>query len=96
MERYEKTGLLRSAAVAREYQGCGIGSRITERLLEQATSNGVERVVLLTSTAREFFAQRFGFREASRAVFDSELAQSSEWNLPRCSSAVCMCLELRE
>jgi amino-acid N-acetyltransferase len=95
MERYEKTGLLRSAAVAREYQGCGIGSRITERLLEQATSNGVERVVLLTSTAREFFAQRFGFREASRAVFDSELAQSSEWNLPRCSSAVCMSLALK-
>ena len=95
LERRGNTALLRSAAVVPEYQGCGIGSRLTEKLLEQATNNGVERVVLLTSTASEFFAQRFGFCETSRTVFDKELAGSSEWNLPRCSSAVCMSLDLR-
>jgi amino-acid N-acetyltransferase len=95
LERHGNTALLRSAAVAPEYQGCGIGSRLTKDLLEQATNNGVERVVLLTSTAREFFAQRFGFCETSRAVFNNELAGSSEWNLPRCSSAVCMSLTLK-
>ena len=96
LERHGNTGLLRSAAVAPDYQRCGIGSRLTEKLLERATSNGVERVVLLTSTASEFFSRRFGFCETSRAVFDIELADSSEWNLPRCSSAVCMSLDLRE
>ena len=96
VERHGNTALLRSAAVSPEYQGCGIGSRLTERLLEQATSNGVERVVLLTTTASEFFARRFGFCETSRAAFDRELAASSEWNLPRCSSAVCMSLDLQE
>lgn len=96
MERHGITGLLRSAAVAPEYQGCGIGSRLTENLLERATKNGVERVVLLTSTASEFFAQRFGFCETSRTVFDNALAASTEWNLPRCSSAVCMSLNLRK
>jgi amino-acid N-acetyltransferase len=96
LERHGVTGLLRSAAVAPEYQGCGIGSRLTENLLERATKNGVERVVLLTSTASEFFAQRFGFCETSRTVFDNALAASSEWNLPRCSSAVCMSLNLRK
>jgi len=96
MERHGATGLLRSAAVAPEYQGCGIGSRLTENLLERATKNGVERVVLLTSTASEFFALRFGFCETSRTVFDNALAASSEWNLPRCSSAVCMSLNLRK
>ena len=96
VERHGHTGLLRSAAVAPEYQGCGIGSRLTERLLERATNNGVERVVLLTTTASEFFARRFGFCETSRTAFDKDLAASSEWNLPRCSSAVCMSLELRE
>jgi amino-acid N-acetyltransferase len=96
MERHGVTGLLRSAAVAPEYQGCGIGSRLTENLLERATKNGVERVVLLTSTASEFFAQRFGFCETSRTVFDNALAASTEWNLPRCSSAVCMSLNLRK
>jgi amino-acid N-acetyltransferase len=96
LERHGNTALLRSAAVAPEYQSCGIGSRLTERLLEGATNNGVERVVLLTSTASEFFARRFGFCETSRTAFDKELATSSEWNLPRCSSAVCMSLKLQK
>jgi len=94
MERHGDTALLRSAAVAPEVQGCGVGSELTQRLLQRATAEGVERVVLLTSTASEFFARRFGFCETSRAVFDNEMAESSEWNLPRCSSAVCMSLEL--
>ena len=95
LERHGNTGLLRSAAVAPEYQGCGIGSRLTENLLARATNNGVDRVVLLTSTASEFFARRFGFCETSRVVFDKDLGGSSEWNLPRCSSAVCMSLALK-
>lgn len=95
LERHGNTALLRSAAVAPEYQGCGIGSLLTERLLQRATNDGVERVVLLTTTAREFFAKRFGFCETSRSNYDQELAESSEWNLPRCSSAVCMSLDLQ-
>jgi N-acetylglutamate synthase-like GNAT family acetyltransferase len=78
---------------APEYQGWNWF--LTEQLLERATNNSVERVVLLTSTASEFFSQRFGFCTASRANFHTELAQSSEWNLPRCSSAVCISLDLR-
>jgi len=96
IERHGDTALLRSAAVAPEYQGCGIGSRLTEHLLQRATKEGLERVVLLTTTASDFFARRFGFCETSRTAFDKELAASSEWNLPRCSSAVCMSLDLRE
>lgn len=95
LERHGSTGLLRSAAVVPEYQRSGVGSRLTERLLERATNDGVERVVLLTSTASDFFARRFGFSETPRAVYDGELAGSSEWNLPRCSSAVCMSLDLK-
>ena len=95
MEQHGTTALLRSAAVVSEFQGCGIGSRLTENLLERATNEGVERVVLLTSTASEFFARRFGFCETSRTLFDKELVGSSEWNLPRCASAVCMSLDLR-
>lgn len=96
LERHGNTALLRSAAVNPDYQGCGIGSRLTEKLLQTATSDGVERVVLLTSTASDFFARRFGFCETSRTVFDEELAGSAEWNLPRCSSAVCMSLVLKD
>ena len=95
LERHGNTALLRSAAVAPEFQGCGIGSQLTQNVLQRAAKIDVEKVVLLTSTASEFFARRFGFCETSRAVFDEELAGSSEWNLPRCSSAVCMSLDLK-
>ena len=95
LERHGNSGLLRSAAVAPQYQGCGIGSRLTEHLLSRATEEGVDRVVLLTTTASEFFATRFGFCETPRTVFDKELAASPEWNLPRCSSAVCMSRDLK-
>jgi len=96
LELHGNTALLRSAAVAPDYQGCGIGSRLTENLLERARNNDIDKVVLLTSTASEFFARRFGFCEASRTVFDKDLVGSSEWNLPRCSTAVCMSLDLKE
>jgi len=95
LERHGNTALLRSAAVAPQYQGCGIGSQLTRHLLEHATNDGVERVVLLTSTASEFFARNFGFCETPRTAFETELAASSEWNLPRCSRAVCMSLALK-
>ena len=94
LERYGNTALLRSAAVAPEYQKSGLGSRLTEDLLARATSEGVEKVVLLTATASEFFARRFGFCETTRDAYDERLAGSSEWKLPRCSSAVCMSLDL--
>lgn len=94
LERHGATALLRSAAVVPDYQRSGIGSRLTERLLERAAGDGIEKVVLLTTTASDFFARRFGFTETPRADYDEALAASSEWNLPRCSSAVCMSLDL--
>jgi N-acetylglutamate synthase-like GNAT family acetyltransferase len=78
------------------FQRSGLGSCLTAALLERAAIDGIEKVVLLTSTARDFFARRFGFSEASRADYDEQLAGSPEWDLPRCSSAVCMSLDLKE
>jgi amino-acid N-acetyltransferase len=95
LERHGNTALLRSAAVAPEYQKAGVGSHLTEDLLHRATKEGVEKVVLLTTTASEFFARRFSFCETPRAVFEEQLAGSSEWDLPHCSSAVCMSLDLK-
>lgn len=94
LERHGNIALLRSAAVAPQYQHCGLGSRLTTHILERATNEGIERVVLLTTTAKDFFERRFGFSETARASYENDLAGSSEWNLPRCSSAVCMSLDL--
>lgn len=95
LERHGGAGLLRSAAVAPELQHSGVGSCLTAALLERAAEDGVEKVVLLTTTARDFFARRFGFSEAARSDYDGQLSASAEWCLPRCSSAVCMSLDLK-
>lgn len=82
LERYGQVGLLRSAAVAPELQHSGIGSCLTAALLERAANDRVEKVVLLTLTARDFFARRFGFSEATRSDYDKQLGASSEWKMP--------------
>ncbi len=70
LERYGSLGLLRSVAVSPEHQHTGLGSQLTAALLDYAAQNGVAEVVLLTTTARDFFASRFGFRETNREAFD--------------------------
>jgi amino-acid N-acetyltransferase len=94
MERHGDVGLWRSVAIAPELQKSGAGSRLALAILDRAKGDGVKEVVLLTTTARDFFARRFGFVEANRADYESRLAQSPEWTLPRCSSAAFMRLEL--
>jgi len=94
LERYGDLGLLRSAAVLPEYQGGRVGSRLTAALLDRAAGEGVREVVLLTATAGGFFAGAFGFQEADRGDYEGRLAESPEWQLPRCSSAVLMKLKL--
>lgn len=95
LERYGSLGLLRSVAVAPGAQGRGVGAQLVEELLEGAARAGIDEVVLLTTTARDFFARRFGFVEVGRAAYDRALAESIEWRLPRCASAVCMARRAR-
>jgi len=94
LERYGDLALLRSAAVLPEYRGGGVGSGLVRRLLEHAARDGIAEVVLLTTTAKNYFQARFGFQEKKRDDYQTRLALSPEWNLPRCSSAVLMALKL--
>jgi N-acetylglutamate synthase-like GNAT family acetyltransferase len=94
LEHHGEIGLLRSAAVLSEYQGQWIGNKLIRELLKRASNEGITEVVLLTTTAREYFQNKFGFKEAKRSDYDERLAESPEWNLPRCSSAVFMTLKL--
>lgn len=95
-ERYDDVALLRSLAVDPQQQGGGWGRALTERLLTEARAAGIKEVVLLTTTARDFFARHFDFTETERRQFDEVFAGSPEWHLPRCSSAVCMRRRLGE
>lgn len=94
VERHENIGLLRSVAVAPDLQKSGLGSKIVSAVIERSKENGIKEIVLLTTTARDFFARRFQFVETTRDEYNEALKDSPEWTLPRCSSAVIMKLPL--
>jgi N-acetylglutamate synthase-like GNAT family acetyltransferase len=95
MERHGRLGLLRSVAVTPEFQRSGLGTQLTEAILQVASSQGLSEALLLTTTARDFFEKKFGFAVAVRENYDELLAQSPEWRLPRCSSAVLMKVDIQ-
>jgi N-acetylglutamate synthase-like GNAT family acetyltransferase len=95
LERHGEIGLLRSAAVLPQYQGQWIGGKLIRELLRRASDEGATEVALLTTTAKEYFERKFGFKEAKRARYEKRLQNSPEWNLPRCSSAAFMTLNLK-
>jgi amino-acid N-acetyltransferase len=94
LERHGKLAFLRSAAVLPEYHGQKIGIELIRTILNHAAGEGITEVALLTTTAKDYFQDKFGFKEAIRSNYESSLANSLEWNLPRCSSAAFMTLRL--
>ena len=80
LERYPTADgpvfLLRSAAVAPEHRGGGIGAALTAAALERADAERAP-VALLTETADGWFP-RFGFRAVGRDELPEALAASAE------------------
>ena len=56
----ERLAEVRSLAVAKEYQGKGIGTALIERCLEEAESKGVYEVLTITSALPLFGKHGFG------------------------------------
>lgn len=65
VEVYGDAGLLRSVAVDPEWQGKGLGQRLTEERLRWAEARGLGAVYLLTTSAAGFFP-RLGFAPVAR------------------------------
>lgn len=95
VERYGPFGLLRSVAVNPDSRGNGLGREIVSAAISDSQGRGVKEMVLLTTTARDFFVKHFAFEDADRGAYDKLLAKSPEWTLPRCSTAVVMRKRLR-
>lgn len=93
LELYGASALLRSLAVAPEWQGRGLGTTLARRALEAARARGVERVFLLTTTAADFF-RRLGFRPVGREEVDPAVRGSAEFAAACCQTAVVMRLDL--
>ena len=93
LERYGDTALLRSLTVAASERGHGLGQALVQQVLAYAASLGVRQVVLLTTTAEDFFL-RFGFRPISRADFPIASQESVEFQEACPASATGMSLAL--
>jgi amino-acid N-acetyltransferase len=93
LERYGTVALLRSVAVRPEARGTGLGREIVVRLLEEAQREGIQQVVLLTTTAADYFP-RFGFRALPRADVPVAAQESLEFRETCPDSAVAMLLNL--
>jgi arsenate reductase len=94
LETHERSGLLRSVAVAPGERGRGTGIALVADRLAMAWANGLSSVYLLTTTAAPLF-RRFGFADADRAGAPPALAASPEFAALCPSSATCMRLDLR-
>lgn len=94
LEMHERSGLLRSVAVAHGERGRGTGLALVADRLAMAWANGLASVYLLTTTAAPLF-RRFGFADADRAGAPAALVASPEFAALCPSSAACMRLDLR-
>ena len=94
LERYGNIALLRSVAVAQTERNTGLGQELVRRLLDWAYEEGIEQVVLLTTTAANFFP-RFGFRQISRNQMPEAVKASSEFTSICPASATVMLLNLK-
>jgi amino-acid N-acetyltransferase len=94
LEVYGECALLRSAAVADNLRGRGIGRMLVNEILAEAEREGVAAVYLLTTTAENYFPA-FGFERIRRSEIPPELDDSEELKGACPASAIVMIKRLR-
>jgi amino-acid N-acetyltransferase len=77
LEGFGKDRLLRSVAVVADRSGRGTGSKIVGALEEQARSEGVLALYLLTSGAQAFF-ERLGYTRTDRSFAPTSIASTQQ------------------
>ncbi len=89
LEVYGETALLRSAVVAPELRNKGVGGSLYTSNFEQARRLGIQRLVLLTNTAEEYFARK-GFKKIEQKNVTGPITTSVEFTGACPSHAACM------
>jgi amino-acid N-acetyltransferase len=85
--------LLRSLAVAENFRCQGIAARLTNFIARYAVSHGIQKIYLLTVTAKDFFAKQ-GYLELDRSQAPAGIQATREFKDLCPDTAVCMCREL--
>ncbi len=93
LQRFGSSALVRSVVVDPDRRGGGLGEMIVLELERLARAAHIDRLVLLTETAAEFFA-RHGYRVIERSGAPPGVQASEEFRCLCPSSAVCMAKNL--
>ncbi|HEY0991779.1 MAG TPA: UDP-N-acetylmuramate--L-alanine ligase [Kofleriaceae bacterium] len=86
--------ILRALAVHSNFRGAGYGWMLADTAVSQARWRGVRRIYLLTETASDFFAAKFGFRVVDRSTLSRQVAASETFTRPESANLVAMRLDL--
>jgi UDP-N-acetylmuramate: L-alanyl-gamma-D-glutamyl-meso-diaminopimelate ligase len=86
--------ILRALAVHPDARGTGYGWMLADMAVSQARWRGVRRIYLLTQTASDFFASKFGFRVVDRSTLSKQVAASDTFTADRSAALVAMRLDL--
>jgi amino-acid N-acetyltransferase len=93
LQRFGSTALLRSVVVAENRRGSGLGRRVVRELERRAQACEINRLILLTETAAEFFAHQ-GYGVIERNIAPQEMQGSEEFGSLCPGSATCMAKSL--
>jgi UDP-N-acetylmuramate: L-alanyl-gamma-D-glutamyl-meso-diaminopimelate ligase len=86
--------ILRNLAVHEGSRGVGYGWMLADMAVSQARYRGVRRMYLLTESASDFFAAKFGFRVVDRSTVSPRVAASSVFRASTETRFVAMRLDL--
>ncbi len=89
LESHGTTGLLRSIVVADSRRGRGLGRELVDAIEKTARKKGLQELVLLTETARDFFA-KLGYADIARDRAPAAVRESAEFKSLCPQSASCM------
>ncbi|HEX4449363.1 MAG TPA: UDP-N-acetylmuramate--L-alanine ligase [Kofleriaceae bacterium] len=94
LEVLGEDAVLRALAVDPEFRGAGYGWMLADMAVGQARWRGVRRIYLLTASASDFFAAKFGFRVVDRSTLGKAVAATETFSAMSGEARVAMRLDL--
>jgi UDP-N-acetylmuramate: L-alanyl-gamma-D-glutamyl-meso-diaminopimelate ligase len=77
LEIYDDSGVLRALATSPARRGEGLGWMLADAAISRARRRGARRVYLVTESASDFFAEKFGFQTVARELVDAAVLDGS-------------------
>ena len=94
LEVLGEDAILRALSVDPEARGIGYGWMLAEMAISEARRRGVRRIYLVTESASDFFAAKFGFRVVDRTTISKQVVGHETFSRPTSSQFVAMRLDL--